>query len=236
MSTPAAALSDDFPMLMEIEVDQNTSATMQNCPPVTVAFGLYPLLDKKATKAAGHDVYKDAEFVKIAIPGDRNSLYFQPADDRQRKRFPKAYDAFKRRGTHPVEGMPIEQWAVISRSVAMTLRAAHIQTVESLAAVHDGHIDKLGFNARELRGKAQAWLAQAKDGAATMALAEEKKALQDQLDAMRAQIAALNTRVGPQDQIDLSKPVKPPVAGPSEADVEADVVAAARRPRARKAS
>jgi hypothetical protein len=226
-------MNDDFPLMMEVE-----AGTPANTPPVGVAFGLWPRLDKKATQEAGHDVYRDCEYVRISIPGDRSTLYFQPATDMDRKRFPKAYAVFKGSGKEALQGMPIEQWPVVSRSLAMTLRACNIRTVEALAAVHDGHVDKLGFNARELREKARAWLAQAKDGAAATALAAEKKALQDQLAAMQAQLTALSASMTPEQRAAVAKSqaqVVAPVAIDAPADdVEQDVAAAARRPRARK--
>lgn len=231
----SAYSSDGFPLMMEREFGAH-----DNVAPVAVGFGFHPMLDGGATKKAGHEVYKDVEHVKIVVPGDRHSLYFQPATDVYRKRFPKAYEAFKKAGAQPLEGMPIEQWAVVSRSLALTMRACNIHTVEALAAVHDTHIDKLGFNAREMREKAKAWLASAQDNATTMALAAEKKALQDQLASMQAQILALTAKA------DKTTPLlggaggggafgHPTATGaPPHDDVQADVVAAARRPRVRK--
>jgi hypothetical protein len=193
-----------------------------------VAFGLYPVLDGKKTQEAGYDIYKDVEFVKIAVPGDRNSLYFQPAEKSHKARFPKAYAAFKERASQPNEGMPIEQWAAINRSLAINLKTLHIHTVEALAAVHDGHVDRIGSNGRQLREKAIAWLADAKEGAATQKLATEKQALQDQIQALQAQMLELQNQLGkpqPQTQPTVSGHIDP------TSSVEADVAAAARRPR-----
>lgn len=214
-------MSDDFPMMMEREASHrgphgDMIMIPDTTPPVAVSFGLSPVLDGAKTKEAGHDVYKDVEFVKIAVPGDKNSLFFQPSNDLYRARFPKAYAAFKAREHKPMEGMPVGEWAPISRSMALTLRAAHIDTVEALAAVHDGNIDRIGSNGRELREKARAWLADAKTGAAAVQLAGEKQALQDQIAAMQAQILELSQRAGP--------------AG------EDDPVAAARKPSKAKAA
>lgn len=230
-----STLSDEFPMMLEVETDQRNGMQMQNCPPVQVAFGLAPLINDKKSKLAGHDVFDDVEFVKIAIPGERSSLYFQPSSEVHHKRFPKSYAAYKQRsaGVATKEGMPIENWAPVSRSLALTMKAAHIHTVEALAAVHEGHIDKLGFNAREMRAKAQAWLKEAKDGAATIALAAEKQQLQDQLKAMEAQMAAMFNAMPQSARDQMAAAAKPVAATPdTTTTVEADVIAAARRPRA----
>lgn len=234
----AGGFNDDFPMMMEIEVDLNTGMERPKCPPVAVAFGYHPRKDDGASVKAGHDVYKDVEYVKIALPGDKTTLYFQPALDEHRRRFPKACQAFKNRALKPVEGMPIDQWPVVSRSLALTMKACHIHTVEALAAVHDGHVDKLGFNAREMREKAKAWLAQAKEGAASQALVAEKQALENRLKGMEAQMASLISRLSPQERARLEAEAKAVPVNDAPAtgdDVEQDVAAAARRPRARAA-
>lgn len=183
--------SDDFPLMMERE-----AGLPANVPPVAVAFGMHAMLDGDKTSQAGHEIYKDVEFVKIAIPGDGKSLYFQPATKSHRNRFPQAYAAFKQRDVKPIEGMPIENWAPISRSLALTLKSMHVHTVEALAAISDTHIEKIGVNGRELRAKAQAWLQEAKEGAAATKLAAENQSLRDQLAGMQAQIDALQLKFG----------------------------------------
>lgn len=177
---------DDFPMMMERE-----SGMPEHIPAVAVSFGMHPVKDGKASAAAGHDIYKDVEFVKIAVPGDKNAMFFQPADDKHRRRFPKTYAAFQDRETAPVVGAPIEQWAPISRGLALTLRAMHINTVEALAEVSDSHVDGIGSNGRQLREQAKAWLSEARDGAASARLAAEKTELENQLAAMQQQIMVL---------------------------------------------
>jgi hypothetical protein len=226
MSVSIGSFGDDFPMIMEVDANENPAF----CPPLAVSFGMHPVKDGAASKKAGHDVFKDVEHVKIVVPGDKFSLHFQPATQRERERFPKAYAAFKARETKAVQGMPIEQWAPINRSLALTLKACHIDTVEALAAVHDSQLDKFGFNVRELRNKAIAWLADSQSGAAALSLAAEKQALEAKLAAMQEQIAALTAANAP-------APGHHPVAPKRDttADVEHDVAAAARRPRARAA-
>jgi hypothetical protein len=179
---------DSFPMMLERE-----AGLPENYPAVAVGFGMYPQLNKAKTAEAGHDVYDEREYVRVVVPGDKASLLLQPSTDAYRRRFPKAYQAFKTRESGGGRsGMPIEQWAVVSRSVAMTLRAAHVHTVEDLCEVSDSHIDRLSVaGARELQAKARAWLAQAKDGAEAARKAAENEGLQKQIQALHAQIAAL---------------------------------------------
>jgi hypothetical protein len=229
--------NDEFPMMMEREAGMK-----ENIPPVSVGFGFYPVKDGRASQQAGRAVYKDVEFVRIAVPGDRNSLYFQPAQDSHRARFPQAYHAFKQRDHTPIVGTPIEHWAPVSRAVALNLKAMHVHTVEDLAVVHDGNIDHIGANGRELREQAKAWLASAERSAETLKLAKDKQALQDQLAAMQAQLVALQDQVGSKAAPKASAeppavPTPPEAAEPIE-HASADVQAArgTRSRRSRKAA
>ena len=181
---------DNCPMMMEREF-----GAPEGVPSVAVGFCLIPSEDKTKSSAAGYPVFREKEYVKIVVPGDKQSEYFQPSKDVDRKRYPLAYQAFKNRESSPVdEGMPIEQWPQVTRSIAMTLKAAGIHSVEALAAVHDGNIGKLGNNGSELRAKASAFLATAKDSAIATKLAADNKKLMDQISAMQAQIDALGKR------------------------------------------
>ena len=178
---------DNCPMMMEREF-----GAPEGVPQIAVGFCMVPKEDKNKTKAAGYPVFREQEYVKLIVPGDKNSEYFQPATDKDRKTFPNAYQAFKNRESKPVvEGMPIEQWPQVTRAAAMTMRAAGVHTVEALAAVHDGNIGKIASNGHELRAKAQAFLATAKDAAAAQTLAAENQKLKDQMAAMQAQINSL---------------------------------------------
>jgi hypothetical protein len=178
---------DNCPMMMEREF-----GAPEGVPAIAVGFCMVPKEDKHKSKSAGYPVFREQEYVKLIVPGDKNSEYFQPSTDKDRKTFPSAYQAFKNRESKPVvEGMPIEQWPQVTRALSMTLRAAGVHTVEALAAVHDGHIGKLGNNSHELRAKAQAFLATAKDAAAATAIAAENQRLREQMAAMQAQIDAL---------------------------------------------
>lgn len=173
-------LNDDIPLVLERE-----AGLADHFPQVAVGFGLLPVEDKKKSTTAGHPVYRDVEFVKIVVPGDKQSIFCQPATEQHKQRFPKAYAGFKNRETKALEGFPIEQWPQVTRAMAMTLKALHIHTVESLAEVNDSNLGNLGQQGRDLRAKAQAFVKQASDGAAANKLAAENQSLKDQIQAMQ---------------------------------------------------
>lgn len=206
----------------------------QNCPPVSVGFGLAPILDDRKTAAEGREIYRDVEFIKIAIPGDRASLLFQPATDQHKKRFPNAWKEFQARasGTQVKEGLPVTHWAPISKATALNLMAINVNTVEELAVVHDNLVDRIPGEGRRLRDLAKAFVEQAKDNAAIVKATNEKREMHDQIKALQAQIAALqagNVNRGPQTVPNTSSPKIKEAA--EETDILEDVTKAARRAR-----
>jgi hypothetical protein len=221
-------ISDDFPMTMEREF-----GLPPHYPPMAVGFGMAPLLDDEETAKKGFEVYRDVLFVKIATPGDRTSLYFQPAQDSHKKRFPHAWGEYTKRETRAgQEGLPVEQWAQISRSTALNLKVVHIHTVEALAEMGDDHIGNVS-SGRELRERARLFLKQRADASVITKVASEKQQLKDQIEALQNQINGLKMAGA------VSTSVPAPLTSPHTADeahtnaIQAEVVKAARRPRAR---
>ncbi len=180
-------MSEEVQMMMERE-----AGAPQQVPQLGVGFFVRPVQHSKQSKLAGHPVFVDREWFVCVVPGDRNSRIERPATDMDKRRFPVSYAAFKATETKaPVNGFRIEEWPQVTRAMAMTLKAAHIDTVEALAEVGDGNIDKIGHSGRELRSKAQAFVAMAKDSAAVQAIKAESDRKDATLADMQRQINEL---------------------------------------------
>jgi hypothetical protein len=197
---------DEISLFMEVE-----AGLPQHATPVAVGFGLYPKQNRKATEKAGRPIFDDVEYVKIITPGEKNTVFFQPATDQHRQRFPKAYARFKAGNVVPEQGTPLEQWPAIARSQVMSFKAIGIHTVEAMAAVHDGNVEALGHGGRELREKARGYIRQAEDTAAVQKLAAEKQAMADQMAMMQRQIADLAARLeaAEGDKVPAPRPAPP---------------------------
>jgi hypothetical protein len=193
---------NEIPMILEREAGRPDYE-----PQVAVRFVLIPEEDKEKSEKAGSLIYVEREYVNIRVPGDKQSDFYHRADKPMRASdgkerlpkdlYPKAYEIFKRQSQTPMEGTPLEHWPQISRALALTLKAAGIHTVEMLAEVHDGNLEKLPHNIREIRQKARTFLATAKDAAMAQERARENEELKAQLAEMKAQIAALSEKRGP---------------------------------------
>lgn len=137
----------------------------------------------------GKSVFEDKEFVTIVVPGNRGAVAFEEVTADHKARWPKSYAAFKEGLEAPVNGMPIEMWPVLGPSQVLEFKAMNIRTVEDVAGLGDDGIARIGMGGRELRDKAQAWLASATGNAAL------SKAIADS-EAKDAEIANLKGQVG----------------------------------------
>lgn len=158
-----------------------------------VQFYSKPTRSEKLSVEAGCATFIDETFVRIMIPG-RNDLTIdrplEPGDDRRHYR---QWEQFKmaQSGMEQTVGTPVAEWPIITRSQAEELRAKKFYTVQQIAECSDDQIAALGMNANALRVKARAFVAAAKDTALSQAQAIELKKRDDEIDAMKAQMAEM---------------------------------------------
>jgi hypothetical protein len=147
-----------------------------------VRFFLHPKQDHDKSEEEGRPVFKDAEYLEIITPGNKDNIISRPASEIDRKRFPRHYAAFKARGDKIVmDGTPLAEWPGITRSLVEELKFSHIHTVEQLLAVSDADAQKFqGLNA--IKDKARKFLDTAKGHSA-------------EVDALKAQNADLLARL-----------------------------------------
>lgn len=152
-------------------------------------FFMQPVEDELATAKEGRPIFTDQEYVEVLIPGDRLSKPVFPVSDEHRKRWPQAYEAFRRGHDHVTHGTPLEQWPPLTSARVMELKSINILTVEDLAGLADRAISQLGPDGRQLREKARAFLDAAAGGATVAAQAQEIAALREQVDRLMASMA-----------------------------------------------
>ena len=151
-------------------------------------FHLRPVRQGFKSDQAGRDIWEDAEFVEIFTPGMTRSIPCEPVTEAHRARWPAQYEAFRTGLEPPADGTALEHWPPLSPAQVLTLKAAHVRTVEQLAEVSDTALQTLGLGARGLRTKAADWLASAKSAEP---LARERA----RADAAEAEVARLSAQV-----------------------------------------
>jgi hypothetical protein len=184
-------------------------------------FHLRPVRQGFKSEQAGRDIWEDAEYVEIFTPGMTRSIPCEPVGETHRGRWPAQYEAFRKGLEPPAEGTPLEQWPPLSPAQVLTLKAAHVRTVEQLAEVSDAALQTIGLGARGLRTKAGDWLASAKSAEP---LARERA----RADAAEAEVARLSAQVA-ELAGRLAATARPPV------QAEAGDVAGKSAPRTRRA-
>jgi len=128
--------------------------------------------DKERTLEEGRRCFKEREFIRIMVPGDRLNDVVRPvqrtgilpSDDRMR--FAKKYAEFKAKGENKVahDGTPLALWPVISAPFAEELKYLNIFTVEQLAELSDTYVGKIPMG-HEWKRKAATFVAALKDNA-----------------------------------------------------------------------
>jgi len=158
-----------------------------------VKFYLDTVQDDAASQEQGRPIFKEVEMIDIRVPGSRNNVV-RIARESDKERFPRHYAAFKNRTSmEGIEGTPLAEWPVITRSRVEELAFLNIKTVEQLANMPDSNAQQvMGFYG--LKQKANEWLEKANGIEALQAkLAERDR----QMEALMARLEALENKPAP---------------------------------------
>lgn len=147
---------------MQLDNDFTKLAKM----PADSTDGLFPIFhhevrqDDDATEENnGVPVYKSVEYVEIIAPGNDKERINRRVKQRDKDRWPVQYAQFKEGREEPeFDGMPISEWPMANKHIAMTLKHANVFTVEQLAQVPDIDIQSIGQGMIVLKSKAQKWV------------------------------------------------------------------------------
>ena len=158
-----------------------------------VSFYTEALEFKAESEKAGRPIFKDVPFIKVIVPGDTNNVIERKATKDDEMKFPRAWARYKAEEKEAVDGMPLEQWPQITRSLLKELKYFEVHTVEQLAGLSDSQVSKLGMGFTEYRNKAKAFLEAAAGTASQTAQALENERLKQQMADLQAQIVALGS-------------------------------------------
>ena len=138
----------------------------------------------------GRPIYDEKEYCRIIIPGDKNSVFDQPATAEHRLRFEPQYARFQKGQEQAVSGTPLEVWPQMTVGQVAELKAMHVTTVEQLAEMSDETAQKFMGN-HKLRAKAQAFLAAAAGDSQNTKMALELEKRDSEIAAMKMQMEQL---------------------------------------------
>ncbi len=166
------------------------SAQSEEDKKLLVKFYIKPRQDRAKTLEEGRPFFKDTEYIDIRIPGDRAGGVSRVATDRDKKRFPEHYDRFKQRVEEPLDGTPLSEWPLVTRSQVEEFAFHNIKTVEHLAGMADTHTKNfMGMN--NLKAKAVKWLEKAGEEAKVHQLTEQLAERDERIDRLEDQMKQL---------------------------------------------
>lgn len=160
-----------------------------------VIFYMKPVEDRERSLAEGRRCFKEREFIKIMVPGDRHNTVDRPVqktgilptDDRLR--FAKQYERFKAQQTQQAhDGTPLSLWPTIPATLAEELKFINIFTVEQLATLSDTHVAKIP-GGHQWKAKADAFVKAMKDTAHVTKMQAELAERDNKIEALEKAIA-----------------------------------------------
>jgi len=166
-----------------------------------VIFYNKPVEDRERSLAEGRRCFKDREFVKIMVPGDRHNTVDRPVqktgilptDDRLR--FAKQYERFKAQQDQSAhDGTPLSLWPTIPATLAEELRFINIFTVEQLATLSDTHVAKIP-GGHQWKDKADKFVKAMKDTAQVTKMQAELAERDNKIEALEKAVAEQSARI-----------------------------------------
>lgn len=155
-----------------------------------VTFSRKPKLQAGASREAGRAIYKEVDFIRIMVPGDKLTVVEREVDEIDRRRFAARYEKWLAGAGNAVEGTPLASLPKMTPAKIEEYKFFNVHTVEQLAAAPDSLGQKfMGFNGD--KQAAQAFLELAKGNAPIEKMNEELKARDAKIEEMQAQIDAL---------------------------------------------
>lgn len=145
-----------------------------------------------------HGEYKDREFVRIIVPGDKSNVIDQPVREDHKERFPRQYLYWKMQNTDASAiGTPLSQWNMdnpndFSRGQMEELQILKFQTVEQVATATDSQLQRIGMGAAGLRERARLYVTNRNRTESVSELEETRKQLQE----LQEQVKMLTRRPG----------------------------------------
>lgn len=159
-----------------------------------VVFTMHAIKNGYRSEQEGRPIFDDVPHIRIHVPGDKTSVTERPVTDEDKVRFASRWEKFQRNMEQSPEGTPVEQWPQLTISQVYEFKALGVFTVEQLAGMSDTNAQKF-MGGQEIRRRAQAFLAMAKDTAEAQRLAVANEELNARLKAQDEMIRKMAAQI-----------------------------------------
>lgn len=172
---------------------------------LVVTFENWPQINKAKTALKGRPIYDDIEICRIRMSGDRQNQPVFPAhaeapgsierDDgtietvTYAQKYNRQYIQFKEGSVQTKEGTPLEELPFLTQGKRNELKALHVYTAESLAALDGQPLKTLGQDGRGWKNQAQAYLDNAAGSANVTKLASDAAFYKSEVERLQAELS-----------------------------------------------
>lgn len=159
-----------------------------------VQFGSFPELDQDASAKEGRPIFKEAVYINVMVPGDRDIVH-RRAWEKDYDRFPRQYAAFlNKQNQDHVSGTPLKIVPWLTLGQVKELEYFNCYTLEQLANMPDSQSNKF-MQINKLKQLAKDHLQAAKESAPLTAMRAEMDEKDNRISTMEKQLADLIKRV-----------------------------------------
>lgn len=175
-------------------------------PPLLLFFFEDAIKDERASRD-GPPVYHTGHFVRVVVAGSKGNegpIYemarklddgWKANNEHAARRFQRPYEDWKAGRASPDAGTPLEQWPLMDVAMVAAFKAANVFTVQQLAGLSDGLLDTaIRRGGREWRGKALAWLDEAKAAAGDVEARAQIARQQEEINELKKMLAEQLTK------------------------------------------
>lgn len=178
---------------------------------IVALFKHHAIKNEAKTIKEGRPIFDDMDVCEIRFAGSRNVSVFpatafshwiaDPQTGEQvavtyAERFSRQYRQFKEMTQQTKAGTPLTYAPFLTEARRAELRALNIYTVEALAHVDGQELKNLGLAGRELKNRAEEYIADSKQSAPAAALIAENEALKARNMALEEDAKALGDELG----------------------------------------
>lgn len=193
---------------------------------------LQPFLSEQA----GRPIYHDVVFIRIQVPGDKNSVVDRPIEEMDKRRFPLHWAHYTNNAKDMTEiGTPLSEVPGITKGAVLTLKATGFSTVEQFAAASDQVLQGLGMSAGvsplAFREKCKQFMGATADMAPAAQLESALAQRDAQIAALQAQVAQLIAMQAPALSVALSADTPEQMAQLILAEKSPEDIAPASKPK-----
>lgn len=186
-----------------------------------VQFYANPTQDAKATLEEGRPIFTESEYIRIMVPGDKSSIIERPVRIgataiHDNIKYMQEYTMFKQGVKDALVGMPLTEWAAVTRSQVKELEFFNVRTVEQLAGMPDTAVQNFA-GVSTLRAKAIRYMDETKGDAVLNQMQAELETRDNTIETMNNQIKEMQASLAALQNTPLID--RPTVAIPEKVEV-----------------